>query len=299
MSNILVELSNSMAAAAEKAAASTLLVNARRRMPASGIAFAPDLVLTADHVVEQEDGITVLLPDGSQASASLAGRDPGSDLAVLRLEPGKGPLTPAQAAMQASIGQLVLALGRPSASGIEASLGVVSAMGGPLRTPLGSLERYIRTDATPYPGFSGGPLVDAEGQVVGVNTSGFGRGVVLTIPSEYAWKVADQLATSGSIKRGYLGVRSEPVELPESAQNDLKRKQATGLLLGSVERKSPAEAAKLIVGDILVAIAGQPVPDHDALFAHLTGAVVGKSVPMQVLRGGQPQVFMVEVGVRP
>ena len=299
MSNILVELSNSMAAATEKAAASTLLVNARRRMPASGIAFASDLVLTADHVVEQEDGITVLLPDGSQASAKLAGRDPGSDLAVLRLEGGKERLTPAEPAKQASIGQLVLALGRPTDAGIEASLGVVSAMGGPLRTPQGSIDKYIRTDATPYPGFSGGPLVDAEGQVVGVNTSGFGRGVVLTIPAEYAWKVADQLAKAGSVKRGYLGVRSEAVELSEAAQKDLKRKQASGLLLVSVERKSPAEAGKLIVGDILVGIAGQPVPDHDALFAHLAGDVVGKSDPMEVLRGGKPQVFMVEVGARP
>ena len=271
MSNILVELSNSMAAATEKAAASTLLVNARRRMPASGIAFAPDLVLTADHVVEQEDGITVLLPDGTQAAAKLAGRDPGSDLAVLHLE--KEHATPAEPALQASIGQLVLALGRPSDAGIEASLGVVSAMGG--------------------------PLVDAEGQVVGVNTSGFGRGVVLTIPAEYAWKVADQLARAGSVKRGYLGVRSEAVELPEDAQKDLKRKQATGLLLVSVERKSPAESGHLIVGDILVGIGGQPVPDHDALFAHLTGDVVGKIVPMEVLRGGKPQVFMVEVGARP
>jgi S1-C subfamily serine protease len=298
MSNILVELSNSMAAATEKAAVSTVLVNARRRMPASGIAFAPDLVLTADHVVEQEDGITILLPDGTQASAKLAGRDPGSDLAVLRLE-GKERLTPAQAAKKARVGQLVLALGRPTDAGIEASLGVVSAMGGPLRTPHGSIDKYIRTDATPYPGFSGGPLVDAEGQVVGVNTSGFGRGVVLTIPAEYAWKVAEQLARSGTVKRGYLGVRSEAVELPDSAQKDLNRKQATGLLLVSVERKSPAEAGKLIVGDILVGIDGQPVPDHDALFAHLTGDVVGKSVPMEVLRGGKPQVFMVEVGARP
>ena len=297
MSNILVELSNSMAAATEKAAASTVSVNARRRMPASGIAFAPDLILTADHVIEREDGITVLLANGTEATAKLAGRDPGSDLAVLRLE--KERTTPAEPAKQASIGQLVLALGRPSPEGIEASLGVVSAMGGPVRTPQGSLDKYIRTDTTPYPGFSGGPLVDAEGKVVGINTSGFGRGVTLTIPAEYAWKVAEQLARSGSVKRGYLGVRSEAVELTETAQKALNRKQASGLLLVSVERKSPAEAGKLIVGDILVGIDGQPVPDHDALFAHLTGEAVGKSIPMQVLRGGELQTFSVEIGVRP
>ncbi len=297
MSNILVELSNSMAAATEKAAASTVSVNARRRMPASGIAFAPDLVLTADHVIEREEGITVLLANGTEATAKLAGRDPGSDLAVLRLE--KERTTPAEPAKQASIGQLVLALGRPSPEGIEASLGVVSAMGGPVRTPQGSLDKYIRTDTTPYPGFSGGPLVDAEGKVVGINTSGFGRGVTLTIPAEYAWKVAEQLARSGSVKRGYLGVRSEAVELTETAQKALNRKQASGLLLVSVERKSPAEAGKLIVGDILVGIDGQPVPDHDALFAHLTGEAVGKSIPMQVLRGGELQTFAVEIGARP
>jgi S1-C subfamily serine protease len=297
MSNILVELSNSMAAATEKAAASTVQVNARRRMPASGIAFAADLILTADHVIEREEGITVRLADGSEAAAKLAGRDPGSDLALLRME--KERTTPAEPAKEARIGQLVLALGRPSDSGIEASLGVVSAMGGPVRTPQGSLDRYIRTDATPYPGFSGGPLVDAEGQVVGVNTSGFGRGVVLTIPSEFAWKVADQLARTGSVKRGYLGVRSEPVELAEAARKELKRDQSTGLLLVSVERKSPAEAGKLIVGDILVGIDGRPIPDHDALFARLTGDVVGQTVPMEVLRGGKPQTFMVEIGARP
>ena len=297
MSNILVELSNSMAAAAEKAAASTVLVNARRRMPASGFAFAADLILTADHVIEREDGITVLLPNGTEAAATLAGRDPGSDLAVLRLE--KERLTPAQAATQARIGQLVLALGRPSPEGIEVSLGVVSAMGGPVRTPHGSIDKYIRTDTTLYPGFSGGPLVDAEGQVVGLNTSGFGRGVALTIPAEYAWKVADQLARNGSVKRGYLGVRSEAVELPEAVQKELKRAQATGLLFVSVERKSPAEAGKLIVGDILVGIDGQPIPDHDALFARLNGDVVGKSIPMEVLRGGKLQTFMVEIGARP
>ena len=297
MSNVLVDLSNAMAAAAEKAGASTLLVNARRRMPASGIAYAADLVLTADHVVEHEDGITVLLPDGSEVSAKLAGRDPGSDLAVLRLE--KAAAKAAEPAAEARIGQLVLALGRPSPEGIEASLGVVSAVGGPVRTPRGSIDRYIRTDTTPYPGFSGGPLVDAEGRVVGVNTSGFGRGVALTIPADLAWKVADQLVKHGSVKRGYLGVRSEAVEIAAAAQKALKRKQATGLLVISVEHDSPAESGGLMVGDILAGVDGAPVADHDALFARLTGDAVGKSIPVEILRGGEPKTLKVEIGARP
>lgn len=297
MSNVLVELSNDLASSAEKAGASTVMVSARRRMPASGIAFGPDLVLTADHVIEQEDGITVLLPDGTEIGAKVAGRDPGSDLAVLKLE--KGNLIPAVPASVVKIGELVLALGRPSPEGIEVSLGVVSAMGGPVRTPRGSIDRYIRTDTTPFPGFSGGPLVDAEGRVAGVNTSGFGRGVALTIPADYAWKVADQLAKNGSVKRGYLGVRSQGVELAAAAQKMLKRQQATGLLVMGVEHDSPAEAGELMVGDILVGINGQPVSDHDALFASLSGDVVGKSVPLEILRGGQPVQVKIKIGARP
>jgi len=286
-----------MAAAAEKAGASTVLVNARRRMPASGIAFAEDLILTADHVVEQEEGIRVILPDGTETGAKLAGRDPGSDLAVLRLE--KAAAKPAQAAPEARVGELVLALGRPSPDGIEVSLGVVSAMGGPVRTHGGSIDKFIRTDTTPFPGFSGGPLVDAEGRVVGINTSGFGHGVALTIPADYAWKVADQLAKNGSVKRGYLGIRSEGVELAEAAQKALKREQESGLLIVGVEKKSPAEAGGLIVGDILVGIDGQPVPHHDALFARLTSEAVDKSIPLEILRGGQPQKVNVKIGARP
>ncbi len=297
MSNVLVELSNAMAAAAQKGSESTVLVNARRRMPASGIVIAPDLVLSAAHVIEQEEGITVLLPDGSEVGAKLAGHDHGSDLAVLRLEKAVGK--PAEKASEAKIGELVLALGRPSPQGIEVSLGVVSAMGGPVRTPHGSIDRYIRTDTTPFPGFSGGPLVDAEGKVVGVNTSGFGRGIALTIPADYAWQVADQLAKNGAVRRGYLGVRSEAVEIGEAAKQALKRDQETGLLIVGVERKSPAEAGGLIVGDILVGAEGKPVPDHDALFAHLGSEAVDKSIPMEVLRGGQPATVNVTIGARP
>jgi S1-C subfamily serine protease len=297
MSNVLVELSNAMAAAAEKAGASTVMVNARRRMPSSGIAYADNLVLTADHVVEREEGITVTLSDGTEISATLAGRDPGTDLALLRLE--RADAKPAKTTEVAKIGQLVLALGRPSTEGIEASLGVVSAVSGPVRTPRGMLEGYIRTDSTPFPGFSGGPLVDADGQIIGLNTSGFGRGSSITIPAKLAWKIAEQLAKHGSIKRGYLGIRSQAVEIPAAGQKALKREQASGLLVLSVEKKSPAESGGLMVGDILVGIEGHPVSDHDALFARLSGDVVGKSIPVEVLRGGQPQTLQVEIGARP
>ena len=296
MSNILVELSNAMAEAAEKVGASTVMVNARRRIPATGIAYAADLILTANHVVEREEGITVTLSDGAEIAATVAGRDHGTDLALLRLE--RALAKPAETANDTKVGQLVLALGRPSDAGLEASLGVVSAVGGPVHTRHGAIDKYIRTDTTPFPGFSGGPLADAEGRVVGLNTSGFGHGVAITIPADLAWKVAEQLAKHGSVRRGYLGVRSQGVEISGAAQKALKREQATGLVLVGVESDSPAEAAGLMVGDIIVAIDGQPVNNHDELLSSLSGDVIDKSTPVEILRGGQPQSINVKIGAR-
>ncbi|HET9589694.1 MAG TPA: trypsin-like peptidase domain-containing protein [Anaerolineales bacterium] len=296
--NILMELSDALADAAEKAGKATVTVNARRRMPASGIAYAADLILTADHVIEREEDITVTLADGTEVPARLAGRDAGSDLAVLRLE--RAAATPAEVTdAPARLGQLALVLGRPSGDGIEASLGTVGAIGGPVRTARGGmLERYIRTDSISYPGFSGGPLVAADGTVLGLNTSGLGRGGAITIPADIAWKIAETLTKHGRIKRGYLGIRSQTVEIPGASQKALGRDQETGLLVVSVENDSPASRGGLIVGDILVAVAGQPVLHHDELFTRLGGDVAGTSTPVEVLRGGQPQTLNIVIGER-
>lgn len=296
--NPLTVLSDAMVAAVEKAGAGTVLVDARRRLPASGIAYAANLVLTADHVVERDEDISVVLPDGSRFQAAIAGRDPGSDLALLKLD--KNVLAETEPAPQeARIGQIALALGRPTSEGIQASFGVVSSLGGPIRTGRGGLlERYMRTDAIPYPGFSGGPLVDVSGRVLGLNTSGLARGASLTIPMGLARQVADTLAKHGHVRRGFLGVRSQPVAIAAAQQSSLGREQASGLLLVGVEARSPAEAGGLIVGDILVAIAGQPVTDPDELLSRLAGEVVGKPTPVEILRGGQPAKLTVTIGER-
>lgn len=296
--NTLTALSDAMADAVETAGKSTVLVNGRRRFPASGIAYAPDLILTANHVLEREEDIPVLLPDGSQISANLAGRDPGSDLAVLKTS-GTLPAIAQAATRQAQVGQLVLALGRPTPEGIQASLGVVSAIGGPVHTRRGGLlERHMRTDAIPYPGFSGGPLIDTDGQVLGMNTSGLTRGASLVIPVSLAWQIAESLARHGSVKRGYLGVRSQPVDIPNPQKESLDRSQETGLLLVGVEKNSPAEAGGLMVGDIIVGFAGAPLSDPDELLTRLTGEVVGRPTPVEVLRGGQLQEIKVTIGER-
>lgn len=296
MSNTLKEFSNDLSAAVEKAGASTILVDARKRYPASGIAYAEDLILTADHVVTKEE-IKVGLPNGKALSATVAGRDPGSDLALLKL--AEKALSPAKTSEDVKVGQLVLALGRPDNAGMQASWGIVTAISGPTRTFRGGLlDEYLQTETTPYPGFSGGPLVNSDGEVLGLNTSGLTRGSSLTIPVKVAWRIAEALAKHGTIKRGYLGVRTQPVEIPEAARNALQREQGQGLLVLWLEEGGPAEKGGLLVGDILVAISGQPVGDPDDLFAALNSETVGKAVAVEVLRGGRPETVQVTVAER-
>lgn len=295
-SSTLSDFSNALADAAARAGESTLLVDSRRRFPASGIALAADLVLTADHVVEREEDLAVMLPDGSRLAAKLAGRDPGSDLALLRLE--QGAATPAEfVAEEPRVGQIVLALGRPAPEGIQASLGVISALAGPAHTGHGNrLERYFRSDVTLLPGFSGGPLVDSAGRVLGLNTSGFGAGTAITIPASLARRTAEILAQHGRIRRGYLGIRSQAVELPATVRQTLGNSQNSGLLLVSVEADSPAAQGGLMIGDILISLAGKAVSDHESLMSCLSGDVVGKAIPAIVLRGGQPSTLSITVG---
>ena len=297
MPNPLTDFSNNLTAAVEKGGASTILVDARKRYPASGIAYAEDLVLTADHVVTREENIKIITSDGKSLSATIAGRDPGSDLALLRL--AEKALSPAKTANDVKVGQLVLALGRPSSAGVQASWGIVASISGPTRTFRGGmLDEYIQTETTPYPGFSGGPLVNTEGEILGLNTSGLTRGSALTIPVKGAWQVADALAKHGSVKRGYLGVRSQPVEIPETARQALKREQNHGLLVLWLEESGPAAKGGLFVGDILVGVNGQTVSDPDDLFAALGSDTVGKSVAVELLRGGRPETVNVTVGER-
>jgi len=294
--DVLRQVSHGLADAVARVSAGLVTVAGRPRQAATGIVYAPDLVLTADHVLEREEDLTIQTPDGRTLPATFVGRDPASDLAVLRVE-GLNLSPVAKAEDAARVGQLILAVGRPSADGPMASLGIVSAVGGPLRTEWGAaLEQYIRTDATPYPGFSGGPLVDAAGAVVGLTTTGLINGVTLGIPATIAWRVADSLTQHGTIKRGYLGISSQPVQLPEGQRGGGQAEM--GLLIVRVEPNSPAAQGGLLLGDVLVAFDGQAIHDTDDLQPLLSGGRVGQAVKLNVIRAGALHDISVTVGQR-
>ena len=295
MANPFQSLSDAMAGTVETAGASIVQVNGRRRMPASGVVFqAGGIIVTAHHVVKSSE-VTVHLPQGRTVAASLVGRDPTTDLALLRAE--GGDLTAADWNDEGlAVGQLVLALARPGRS-VQATLGVVSAVGDAWRTGAGGqIDRYLQTDVLMYPGFSGGPLVDAAGNFLGINSSALRRGASLTVPATTVRRVAEALLAHGRVQRGYLGVSTQPVRLPTALREAVG--QETGLLIVTVENDSPAEAGGLLLGDTIVSLDGEPVRHHDDLVALLTGSRVGQKVPVAIVRGGEQKTVNVTIGER-
>ena len=289
-------LSNQMADAVERIGPALALVNGRPRQPASGVVYGQDLVLTADHVLEREDDLTIQTHDKRTLPAQFVGRDLATDLAVLRVaDLGLAAATVSEE--MARVGQMVMAVGRTANDGPMASSGVISIIGGPLRTGRGvNLERYIRTDATPYPGFSGGPLIDMQGAVIGILTTGLVNGIALAIPMDIAKNIADTLVKQGYIKRGYLGISSQLVRLPDAQRAG--QTQEHGLLIVKVDENSPAQKGGLMLGDILVALDGHAINDSEDLQILLTGDRVGKAIPIDVIRGNTLQTLQVTVGQR-
>jgi S1-C subfamily serine protease len=286
------EFSDALAAAVETAGKSTVTVDARGRIPATGVVWSADgEILTADHVIQRDDNLNVILPDGSPHSARLLGRDPASDLALLKIE-ASGLAVPVWT--EVKVGHLVLALGRPD--DLQAAVSNVVSIGGPVKGPFRHLEAYIQTDATMFPGFSGGPLVDVSGRVAGINSSALARGASVAVPVAAARKVADALRQHGRIKRGYLGISTQPVSLPEAIR--AQAGQAAGLMVIGVEKDSPAEKGGLLQGDVIIALAGQRVTSVESLQGALGPGTVGQAVPMRVVRGGQVTEISVTVGER-
>lgn len=271
--------SDAIASAVEASSSSVLRVRGRRRVPSSALAWSEEgIAVTAEHTLRIDDGIEVGLPDGRTVSARVAGRDPSTDIAVLRVDASLIP--PRFSDRPLKPGHLVLALGRPGRSA-RATLGIISAAGGEWRADSGArIERYLECDASLPPGFSGGPLIDSDGAVIGINTSRLTRGGA-TIPIETLRRVVPSLLEHGHVPRPFLGVGLYPVRVDE---------QRAGLMILSVQSGSPAAAANLLLGDVLLAVDGQPLRHPGELHDKLAA---GREIAFRVWRAGEER----EVGV--
>lgn len=339
-------LSDELADAAEMVGQSVVRVEGRRRFPATGIVFSEDgLIVTAHHVLHRDEEISVGLPGGETVEAELVGRDPATDLALLRIDAAELAVPTWAETSELRPGELVLALGRPG-RGIQASFGALSVVadisgwmrraegegqpdsserhehrghhshgprgrfGGHPGHPgrphhqhavhpsaiAGRLETIIRPDLVMYPGFSGGPLVRADGTIAGMNTSALLRMGALTVPAAMIRVVGEALQTHGRVRQGYLGVSSQVVRLPDALQEELD--QQTGLLIVQVLSDSPAERAGLLLGDVITSFDGVATETLDDLIALLSGDRVGSEVEVRVLRGGEMMSIYTTVAER-
>ena len=283
-------LSEQLADAVGSAGASLVAVHARPRLPSTGVHWTDGVVVTTEGTIRQEEGITVTLPDGRRIPATLAGRDRGTDLAVLRIPTGS--LAVAELGDPASLrpGNLVLALARLDDGGARAAFGAVSATGGKWRSwKGGEIDRWLQSDLTIYPGFGGGPLVDSAGRIHGVNSGGLSRPLATTIPVATVNRVVTQLLERGYVARGWIGAAMQPARFDDASR----------LLLVSIEPDSPAAKAGLLIGDAIVAIDGENLESFEQLLDVLGGDAVGKRVRLDVIRAGEQRPIEIVIGERP
>ncbi|HKW74796.1 MAG TPA: trypsin-like peptidase domain-containing protein [Terriglobales bacterium] len=299
MASALIDFSNELAEAVEQAGKSVVVIPEGGQSGVSGTVWRQGIVVTAEHTIRGRQEVSVVLSRGETAKAAVAGRDSTTDLAVLKVAGGN--IAPARLAdpAQLRVGHLALAIGRRSDEGLCASYGVVSAIGGEWRTWQGGrIDRFLRLDLLPFTGFSGGPVVDVQGQVLGINTSGPRRSV-LTIPRTTVDRVVTQLLEKGHIARGYLGAGLQPVQLPATIRKGAAEKYDRGLLIVTVAPDGPAEKAGLLLGDILLALEGKSVSEPGDVQAALDSESVGKTLSALLLRGGKAVESNITIGERP
>jgi S1-C subfamily serine protease len=298
MSGQLIELSNALAEATERAAASAVAIHTEARGSSSGGIWREGVIVTAEHALQRDEEIHVTLPDGKVGSATLVGRDPSSDLAVLKCGDAHAA---AQSVSSAAVkpGSLALVVGRTRASGPVAALGVVSLVAASRRTWTGaSLEPYIRLDVGLQPTAIGGVVVDGAGQVIGIATPRFGRFGVVAVPTAVVNRVVDTLLQKGRIPRGYLGVGLQPVQLPDALRAALQRQEKTAAIVLEVEPNSPADKAGIVIGDIFLSLGEQAVTRLENVHAQLHSEHIGKSLDARIVRGGTARDVVITIGER-
>ena len=291
----LIDLSAACEQVARDATASVVQVHGRRR-PASGVVIAPERVVTTSHSVEWEDHTRVRTADGRLLPAQVAGRDAQLDLVLLRVPALEGHALPVSEAAP-STGTLGLVVGRTWSGHLRARLTTITALEGSVRVGRGTrLDRALGLDVGVYPGFSGSAVLLADGRLAGLATAGLVRATALALPAGHVRQVLDGIERHGSVKRGFLGITSQPVQIPERQRDG--RAETDGLLVTGVAAGTPAEQAGLLVGDIVVGFAGTSVDEPESLLALLTGDRVGHATPVAVLRGGRGLDVSVTVGQR-
>jgi serine protease Do len=303
MATELQNLSNKLAETVERAAASIVAVHGRRGVGSSGIAWRDNLILTTSEGVRAEEGIKVGLPDGRVTTARLRGRDSGTDLAVLEIEGGLPPLNFADdAAFKA--GQLALAVGRTANTGPIASFGIISGVSTEWKTWRGGkLDPFVRLDISAYPTLSGGAALSADGNLIGLVSTGLSRSSVFAVTRSTIDRIAGKLSQQGYVSRGFLGIALQPVALPPQMKETLG--QDAGIMLVGIEPEGPAAVGGLILGDVLItsySISGgdaQSLAQPEALAELLERTPAGQSVKFKVLRAGILQDVDVRLGERP
>jgi S1-C subfamily serine protease len=291
-------LSKELAEVTATAGTSTVAVHTESRGSFSGCVWRPGIIVTAEHALQRDEDIHVTLPDGQVAAAKLAGRDPSTDLAVLKCEPAKAAPQFGDTATLRT-GNIALAVGRTRASGPVAALAFVSMVTPERRLWGGSiLAPYVRLDVALQHTAVGGAVVDADARVVGMATPKFAHVGALALPVATIERVVSALLEKGRIPRGYFGFGVQPVRLPENLRETLQRKEKTAVMVLEVEANGPAHKAGVMIGEILVAINNQPVTRLEDLQAHLHGENIGKTVAAQFLRGGAPHEVSITVGER-
>jgi serine protease DegQ len=293
----LQSLSSELADVVQRVGPSVVRVDDGSRLTATGVVWDADgLILTTSHGVEGDEKLAIQFADGTRRPATVVGRDDESDLALLRVAPeGLVPIERA-ADGDVQVGNLVLALGRPGGRGLQATLGIISARIEAQND--GQPEYLLHTDANLYPGFSGGPLVNVAGQIVGLTNLSFGRGQGVALGVPILNSVAQILLTHSGTARGYLGVSTQSAPLPETLRTTLGLTQTRGLLIVQIGDGSPAEAGGLQLGDLLLGIAGQSVEDADTLRRKLRTTPAGQSVMLSLVRGGQHHDLTVTLGAQ-
>jgi len=292
----LTTFSNQLADIVAAAAPSIVQVQGRRR-PASGLVYADDVIVTTVRALGREDGLRVRRDDGRAFDAELAGWDPTTSLAALRV-PGLGAAAIGPSTTAARVGHLAIAVARSWSNAVTASAGLVSVIGGPLPTGRRrAIDEVIRTSAPMHDGFAGGAFLDTDGRLIGVATAASIRGLGVVIPVAIAWKTVETVLAHGQLKRGYLGISGQPVALPDTQRGADGRERA--LLVVGVTSASPAAQAGILVGDVLIDFDGHAIEAPEDLLDLLVGDRVGREVRLRVLRGGTASDLAVTVGERP